>query len=167
MKKFFKSTLSIAASAVIVFSAITYPFGTASATPWELERYELQNMPYLNPDDEPATCDANAPGGGSSGGIGGPLVGSTNLEKVYNYFLRQGVSKNTAAAITGSIWQESKGDPLLIQGAGGHLTQPMLVFIRMVVGLKISQDKEVSARHGDSSNGIQVTPLSTGKNSQE
>lgn len=52
--------------------------------------------------------------------------GNDNLPMIYNYFLAKGVSTKAAAAITGSIYQESKGDPLLIQG-GKRTSDPSKV----------------------------------------
>ena len=57
--------------------------------------------------------------------VGAP-PGNDNLPMIYNYFLAKGVSTKAAAAITGSIYQESKGDPLLIQG-GTRTSDPSKV----------------------------------------
>lgn len=54
------------------------------------------------------------------------LKGEDNLKKIFNYFISKGVSIYVAAAVVGNIYQESKGDPLLVQG-GGRSTDPSTI----------------------------------------
>lgn len=53
----------------------------------------------------------------------GELVGNDNLEKIYNYFISQGLSPEQAAGVVGNIAQESKGDPTIVEG-GNHTEDP-------------------------------------------
>ena len=72
--------------------------------------YESNNILYYNPQASDAiTCSPSQIG---------PIPGEDNLQKIYNFFLAKGTSKKVAAAIVGNIYQESKGDPLLLQGGG-------------------------------------------------
>ena len=51
------------------------------------------------------------------------LLGNTNLEKLYNFFISKGLTPVQAAGALGNIDQESGGDPTIIQG-GGHTNDP-------------------------------------------
>ena len=77
--------------------------------------YESNNILYYNPNASDAiTCSASQIG---------PIPGEDNLQRIYNFFLAKGASKKTAAAIVGNIYQESKGDPLILQ-EGGRTNDP-------------------------------------------
>lgn len=112
-----------AAIFILLFS-ISMPAGTAIAadkanTSDNLEIYELNDAPpWYNPNAAEIQCTADT--------STADIPGDGNMVKIYNYFLAKGTSKQTAAAITGSIWQESKGNPTLIQG-GGNTTDPSTV----------------------------------------
>lgn len=81
------------------------------------EFYELNTIPFSVEDYQ---CEVD-----DYGSLSGPvvLVGSENLEKIYNFFKSKGLSDIQAAAIVGNIFQESKGNPTLSQG-GGNLEDP-------------------------------------------
>lgn len=55
------------------------------------------------------------------------LVGNSNLEKIYNYFVGKGLLAEQAAGIVGNISVESGGDPLNIQDPGGQTKDPTSV----------------------------------------
>lgn len=52
------------------------------------------------------------------------LVGGSNLEKIYNYFVSKGLLAEQAAGIVGNISVESGGDPENIQDPGGRTKDP-------------------------------------------
>lgn len=81
------------------------------------EFYEMNDIPHF---EEKYLCEIN-----DYGSLSGPvtLVGSDNLEKIYNFFKSKGLSDIQAAAVVGNIYQESKGNPTLSQG-GGNLKDP-------------------------------------------
>lgn len=105
MIKFVKKILIATASAVLLFS------NTVSAYSSFLES---NGAPFYNEDDVVQMCSPSAMG---------PVPGEKNLQKIYNFFLGKGTTKEIAAAITGNIYQESKGDHLAVQG-GGRSTTP-------------------------------------------
>lgn len=82
---------------------------------------------------EPADCDANGyrtrnnitmydpcdNGTQPQCGPGsGELRGSENLEKIFNYFIDNGLNDIQAAGAVGNIDQESGGEPTIVQGGG-------------------------------------------------
>ncbi len=105
----------------IMLFSISIPVRTVFAETNALDVYELNNVaPWYNPNAAEVQCTA------SSDIFTNDIPGNDNLVKIYNYFLAKGASKQASAAITGSIWQESKGNPTLIQG-GGNTTDPSTV----------------------------------------
>ena len=96
---------------ILLVTLVPSPLGASSF-------YESNNILFYNKDATDAiVC--------SSSNIG-PIPGDDNLVKIYNYFLGKGTSQKVAAAIVGNIYQESKGDPLLIQG-GKRTNDPSTV----------------------------------------
>lgn len=55
-------------------------------------------------------------GGCACGGTGGPLVGSTNQEKAFNFMVQAGYTKEQAAGVVGNMIHESQVTPTLLNG---------------------------------------------------
>lgn len=68
---------------------------------------------------DPAKLFSSAGGSGGSGcgcNADGPLVGSTNQEKAFNYLVANGYTKEQAAGIVGNMIHESQVTPTLLNG---------------------------------------------------
>lgn len=60
--------------------------------------------------------EQQAPTGGCSCGGSGQLIGSDNQQKVFNYFVGRGYTKEQAAGILGNMIHESGVEPMKLQG---------------------------------------------------
>ncbi len=95
--------------ALLVFYALAYPSIANAGI------YSRHDIRFFRENDQ--VCSTSSIGS---------VPGEDNLHKIYNFFLIKGASKKAAAAMTGNIYQESKGDPLLIQG-GERTNKPETV----------------------------------------
>lgn len=97
-------------------------------TPTNLHAFNDQDLfgrsnipPFINFDT--VNCDTE---GGQSSGIEpspGKIVGGTNKERIYSFFLSKGLTPVQAAGAFGNISQESGGDPTISQ-VGGNTNDP-------------------------------------------
>jgi hypothetical protein len=72
-----------------------------------------------------AAPDPNSGGCGCGNGSGGPLVGTNNQQKAFNFFASNGYSKEQAAGIVGNMIHESGVEPARKQGTPpGSVTHP-------------------------------------------
>ncbi|MDX6241339.1 MAG: hypothetical protein QOG10_6163 [Kribbellaceae bacterium] len=72
-----------------------------------------------------AASDPNSGGCGCGNGSGGPLVGTNNQQKAFNFFASNGYSKEQAAGIVGNMIHESGVEPARKQDTPpGSVTHP-------------------------------------------
>lgn len=92
------------------------------------------NIIFYNPNDTGAqqTCGGD-----------GTLVGGTNLQKIFNYFVSKGLSQVEAAGAIGNIDTESGGDPTLAQGGIPKNTNDSLPEAQWVIDDKHVKDPSV------------------------
>jgi Phage tail lysozyme/Peptidase family M23 len=77
-----------------------------------------------DPTDQIGEASSESSGDGCSCG-GGPLVGSNNQQKAFNYFASNGYSREQAAGIVGNMIHESGVEPARLQStAPGTVTHP-------------------------------------------
>jgi hypothetical protein len=84
----------------------------------------------IDPTDQvgDAAPDPNSGGCGCGNGSGGPLVGTNNQQKAFNFFVSNGYSKEQAAGIVGNMIHESGVEPARKQGTPpGSVTHPSAV----------------------------------------
>jgi hypothetical protein len=84
----------------------------------------------IDPTDQvgDAAPDPNSGGCGCGNGSGGPLVGTNNQQKAFNFFASNGYSKEQAAGIVGNMIHESGVEPARKQGTPpGSVTHPSAV----------------------------------------
>jgi hypothetical protein len=75
------------------------------------------------PDENPFVLDGSK--GGSCSCVNGDLSGSNNQQKVFNFFVQNGFSKEQAAGVVGNMQAESSVEPTLKQGdLPGTVTMP-------------------------------------------
>lgn len=113
-------------SASLVFAAFLIAASPVSAIPEGLiSFYSSNDILFYDPDAKEIYC-------GTTGNSG--LTGADNLEKIYNYFIGQGLADYLAAAVVGNIAIESGGDPTIAQ-TGGNTNDPS------VFGTKVGVSK--------------------------
>lgn len=110
-----KGVLVILAFALAIQPVPALAMGFAPPKPLSGRQEAYQNIIFTGGGDEDTTCEAN---GDAS------LSGSSNLEKIYNYFISKGLSPEQAAGVVGNIDVESGGDPENIQNPGGRTKNP-------------------------------------------
>ncbi|MEV5960420.1 phage tail tip lysozyme [Kribbella sp. NPDC051952] len=77
------------------------------------------------PEDGTFGDDTTSTGGGGCGCGGGDLSGNNNVQKVFNYFVSNGYSKEQAAGVIGNMQTESYVEPTMKQGdSPGQVTHP-------------------------------------------
>lgn len=115
--------LSIAIIALAVFFFVYHPLVASAQTDEEVKKAieDVERLPWVNKEFMEINqilyySNACADLTGATSDV--TLLGSTNLEKIYNFFLGKGLSDVQAAAVVGNIAQESGGDPELVQGGG-------------------------------------------------
>lgn len=49
------------------------------------------------------------------------LIGNDNIERIYNYYIGKGLTKEQAAGVAGNAMAESGGDPTIVSASGNYL----------------------------------------------
>lgn len=119
IKLHFRLGLHIFLSALLCFTLL--PINSASAqtasAECDLDFYSSNDILFYNPCETGGTCSA------STGSLTAPaptqLQGSSNAEKVWNYFIQRGLTPIGAAGAMGNIEQESNFDPFIQEGGNG------------------------------------------------
>jgi hypothetical protein len=78
-----------------------------------------------------SSTSGSSGGGCACGGTGGPLVGSNNQEKAFNFLVSSGYTKEQAAGIVGNMIHESQVTPTLLNGT----SPPTVTHAAEAVGL--------------------------------
>ena len=83
------------------------------------------NLESVDPTDEIGEDPPPASGCGCGTGTGGPLVGSNNEQKAFNFFVQNGYTPEQAAGVVGNMIHESQVEPTLKNGDNpGTVTHP-------------------------------------------
>lgn len=113
-----KLPLAATAAVFIIFSATALPAASSRVMAQEDACSEGvlrdKKVAIINCEGKNACA---VPGTGT-GSTPGPLVGSDNMEKIFNFFLSKGLTAEQAAGIAGNAWAESTGDPGAVSGSG-------------------------------------------------
>lgn len=120
-KKWYK--LSVVASLLgFVLSSAAAPI--AMAVEYDQYFYSINDVLYFNPESA-QPCEP------SSGGV--VLGGRDNLEKIFNFMLSKGLSREQAAGVVGNVSQESGGNPTATQ-SGPETDDPSVFGTAVGVG---------------------------------
>lgn len=105
---------------VYALSVILLSTSSVQVYALEVGDYSGQDIYFYS---KTATCTV------ASDSSSGALVGSGNIEKIYNYMIGKGLTDYQAAGVVGNIAIESHGDPTLVQISaqktyGEHINDP-------------------------------------------
>ena len=103
--------------------AILFLLFPSSALAVSDQRRNIERYPFYDPSAEKVTCTPTVTNPSATTGGGGvstdPLVGATNTEQAYRFFVTKGLSPVQSAGIVGNLIQESGVNPSSHQGGGG------------------------------------------------
>jgi len=107
MNRYFKLATALVLSMCLLNASTIQPVFSL-----EVDR-ELNDIRIWDPlAQDPITCEG-----------GGSLIGSNNMQKIFNYLSSKGLSDIQVGGAVGNIYEESKGDPTILQ-VGGNSQDP-------------------------------------------